>query len=151
MSRFIQWFNDSRGESILVRAAITHVFFESIHPFEDGNGRIGRALVEKALSQSLGHPTLVAVSQGIIRRKKEYYEALGFCNRTLEINAWIQFFSEVILQSQEESVSLIRFLAEKSRLMSELKGQLNERQEKVLLRMFAEGLKGFSGGLNAEN
>lgn len=152
MAQFIQWFNHSRGdESILARAAVVHVFFESIHPFEDGNGRIGRALVEKALSQSLGHPTLLAVSQGIVRRKKEYYEALGFCNRTLEINSWIQFFAEVILESQEESVSLIRFLAEKSRLMNELKGQLNERQEKVLLRMFAEGLKGFSGGLSAEN
>ncbi|MBU6384150.1 MAG: Fic family protein [Verrucomicrobia bacterium] len=152
MSRFIQWFNDSKEkEPALVRAAITHVYFESIHPFEDGNGRIGRALVEKALSQGLGSPTLLAVSQGIVRRKKEYYQALAACNRTLDIQNWIQFFAEVILESQAESLSLIHFLIEKSRILNELKNHLNERQEKVLLRMFAEGLKGFSGGLSAEN
>lgn len=152
MSRFIKWFNDSRNkESILTRAAIAHVYFESIHPFEDGNGRIGRALVEKVLSQGLGNPTLFAISQGIVRRKKEYYQALAFCNRTLDIQNWIEFFAKVILESQEEAFSLIRFLIAKTRIMHELKGQLNERQEKALLRIFAEGLKGFSGGLSAEN
>ncbi len=152
MNRFIQWFNDSRNEEpILVRAAIAHIYFESIHPFEDGNGRIGRVLVEKALSQGLGNPTLFAVSEGVVRRKKEYYAALASCNRTLKIQNWIQFFAEVILESQKESLSLIRFLIGKSKLMNRLKGQINLRQEKVLLRIFAEGLKGFSGGLSAEN
>ena len=148
----LTWFNQSKQHgSILVRAAITHVYFESIHPFEDGNGRIGRALVEKALSQSLDQPTLIAVSQVITRRKKEYYAALGLCNTTLDIDRWITFFSEVIVEAQEESLNLINFLLAKSKLMSELKGEINERQEKVLLRMFAEGVKGFSGGLSAEN
>lgn len=152
MTKFIRWFNDSRhDDSILVRAAIAHVYFESIHPFEDGNGRIGRALVEKALSQNLGEPTLIAISQCISRRKKEYYEALASCNRTLDIQKWIQFFAEVVVQSQEEALSLIDFLMKKSKLLSLLKDRLNERQEKVLMRMFAEGVKGFSGGLSAEN
>lgn len=152
MTQFIQWFNESlTQESALVRAAITHIYFEIIHPFEDGNGRIGRALVEKALSQSLGEPVLLAVSQGIIRRKKEYYEALASCNRTLEIQNWIQFFAGVIIDSQNETLSLIYFLIAKSNLMNQLKGVLNNRQEKVLLRIFAEGVKGFSGGLSAEN
>lgn len=152
MSRFIRWFNDSKGdESALARAAVAHVYFESIHPFEDGNGRIGRALVEKALSQSLAHPTLIAVSQVITQRKKEYYEALGRCNRTLDIQSWIEFFSEVIVQSQEASRELIDFLMTKSKMMGRLEGQINQRQEKVLLRMFAEGPNGFVGGLSAEN
>lgn len=152
MTKFIQWFNDSiRNETVLVRAAIAHVYFESIHPFEDGNGRIGRILVEKALSQSLEHPTLIAVSQVITKRKKEYYDALASCNRTLEIQRWIQFFAEVIVQSQEEALSLINFLMAKSRFMNQLKDKINDRQEKVLLRMFTEGPKGFSGGLSAEN
>jgi len=152
MSEFIEWYNSSRnGESALARASVAHVYFESIHPFEDGNGRIGRALVEKALSQNLGQPTLIAVSQVIARRKKEYYKALGMCNRTLDIRKWIEFFSEVIVQSQEESLALVNFLMAKSKLMNDLKGQINERQEKVLMRMFGEGIKGFSGGLSAEN
>lgn len=152
MTRFIRWFNDSvEEESALVRASVAHIYFESIHPFEDGNGRIGRALVEKALSQSVGHPTLMAVSQVIARRKKEYYESLARCNHTLNIQSWIEFFSVVIVQAQEESHTLIDFLMAKSQLMSRLKGHINERQEKVLLRMFSEGPKGFSGGLSAEN
>ncbi|NGX36617.1 MAG: Adenosine monophosphate-protein transferase SoFic, partial [Candidatus Anoxychlamydiales bacterium] len=146
MNRFIKWFNDSRNEnSILIRAAIAHVYFESIHPFEDGNGRLGRALVEKSLSQSLKKPTLIAVSQVITRRKKEYYSALGECNKTLNINKWVKFFAEVIVEAQEESLRLVNFLMAKSQLMNNLIGKINRRQEKVLLRMFAEGPMGFSG------
>ncbi len=152
MTGFIKWFNGSiQKESPLVRAAIVHVYFESIHPFEDGNGRIGRALVEKALSQSLGHPILIAVSQIITKRKKEYYDALAGCNKTLDIQKWVKFFAKVIVQSQEEALSLINFLMAKSKLMNQLKNRINDRQEKVLLRMFAEGIKGFSEGLNAAN
>ncbi|MGA8165346.1 MAG: Fic family protein [Waddliaceae bacterium] len=74
MEDFVNCFNHSKEqEQALTRGAIVHLYFESIHPFEDGNGRIGRALVEKALSQCLGQPTLIAVSQVITRRKKEYY------------------------------------------------------------------------------
>ncbi|MFZ0565315.1 MAG: DUF4172 domain-containing protein [Chlamydiales bacterium] len=152
MTTFIRWFNDSeKGESALTRASVTHIYFESIHPFEDGNGRIGRVLVEKALSQSLKHPTLIAISEEIGKRKKEYYTALAACNRTLEIGHWLQFFSEMIVKAQEASLILIDFLMAKFKLMSSLQGKINERQEKVLLRMFAEGPKGFTGGLSAEN
>lgn len=69
MDKFIKWFNDSKEKSTLTKAAITYVYFESIHPFEDGNGRIGRALVEKSLSQSLNQSTLIAVTE-ITKRKK---------------------------------------------------------------------------------
>ncbi|NGX62371.1 MAG: Adenosine monophosphate-protein transferase SoFic [Chlamydiae bacterium] len=152
MSRYIDWFNQSRNqESTLARAGSAHAYFESIHPFEDGNGRIGRALVEKALSQSLGQASLLAISQEISRRKKEYYTALGTCNRTLEIGTWLLFFANVIVHAQEESLALINFLLDKSKLLNSLKGKINSRQEKVLLRMFAEGRKGFTGGLSAKN
>ncbi len=70
MATFIDWFN-STSVSILGKAAIAHVYFESIHPFEDGNGRIGRVLVEKALSQGIGYPILIAVSKVIEKQKKE--------------------------------------------------------------------------------
>jgi len=152
MIRFIDWFNESKKmEPALARAALAHVYFESIHPFEDGNGRIGRALVEKALSQKLGQPTLIAASQVITKRKNEYYEALGTCNRSLDAGKWVSFFSEVLVQSQEESLLQINFLMAKSQLMNQLKGKINDRQERVLLRMFREGVEGFSGGLSASN
>ena len=152
MNRFIEWFNSpAQKESTLARAAITHLYFESIHPFEDGNGRIGRALVEKSLSQALNHPTLIAVSREISSRKKEYYTKLAACNHTLEITEWIHFFADIILHAQGESFRLINFLMAKSRIMHSLDGKINPRQEKVLLRIFAEGPNGFAGGLSAEN
>src|SRR5579883_2135626 len=58
----------------------THLYFESIHPFEDGNGRIGRAIAEKTLAQSLGQPTLTALAATILARRKSYYEALEAAN-----------------------------------------------------------------------
>jgi Fic family protein len=152
MTKFIKWFNDSKNKtSVLARAAIAHIYFETIHPFEDGNGRVGRAIVEKSLSQSLEKRALISISQIITKRKKEYYAKLCECNKTLNIGRWVIFFAEVIVQAQEESFSLINFLMAKSKLMNELKSKINQRQEKVLLRMFEEGIKGFSGGLSAEN
>ncbi|MBA3721445.1 MAG: Fic family protein [Parachlamydiaceae bacterium] len=152
MSVFIDWFNStSLSEPILGRAAIAHVYFESIHPFEDGNGRIGRLLVEKILSQGVERPILIAVSKVLEKRKKEYYTALESCNRTLEVEYWVEFFTDVVLQAQGDSMSLLYFLIEKTKLFTMLSGQLNPRQEKVLLRMFEEGLTGFKGGLSAKN
>lgn len=152
MQGFIDWFNTSGGSgSILERAAIGHLYFESIHPFEDGNGRIGRLLVEKILSQGIGRPLLIAVSNILEKRKKEYYAALEKCNRSLEAQHWVEFFTDVILQAQEESIHLVQFLIEKSKMFTALTGQINPRQEKALRRLFAEGPKGFQGGLSAEN
>lgn len=151
MARFIDWFNGSKKESILGTAAIAHVYFESIHPFEDGNGRIGRALVEKILSQSIGRPILIAISKVLENDKKSYYAALEKCNKTLDIDPWIHFFAHAILKAQQGSLKLLYFLIAKAKFLSALSGQLNARQEKAVLRMLAEGLNGFKGGLSAEN
>lgn len=152
MTSFIDWFNSKgHSEPILGRAAIAHVYFESIHPFEDGNGRIGRVLVEKVLSQGIEQSVLIAVSKILEKRKKEYYSELEKCNRTLDVGGWVEFFSNAILQAQEESLNLLYFLINKSKMLTALSGQLNPRQEKALLRMFDEGLNGFQGGLSAEN
>lgn len=150
MDRYIKWYNSFSG-SILAKAAIAHVYFESIHPFEDGNGRIGRLLSEKVLSQGVGRPVLIAISKTLERRKKEYYAALERCNRTLDIPDWVEFFAHVVLQAQEESMNQLYFLIEKSKILNALSDQLNPRQIKALLRMFAEGPNGFKGGLSAEN
>lgn len=152
MTAFMSWFNCSnKSGSVLERAAVAHLYFESIHPFEDGNGRIGRILVEKILSQEFEKPVLLSISDILQKRKKEYYLELGKCNQTLHIQEWVDFFSNVILEAQKESVQLLYFLIEKSKIMTALYGQINSRQEKALLRMFEEGPKGFVGGLSAEN
>ncbi len=150
MEKFIHWFN-SPSPSVLGRAAFAHIYFESIHPFEDGNGRIGRVLSEKILSQGVGRPILIAISKLLEKRRKEYYGALEKCNRTLEAEEWVEFFSRIILEAHEEAMLLLYFLVEKSKMLHNLSDSLNPRQMKALLRIFEEGPNGFKGGLSAEN
>ena len=154
MAQFINWFNKTEKEqklSALVRAAISHLYFESIHPFEDGNGRIGRALIIKSLSQSLGYPLLLGLSQIIQDEKKAYYDALERNNKGLEISEWITYFCETILKAQDYTQHLINFTIEKGKFYQRFSHQLNERQKKVVGRMFQEGIYGFEGGLSAKN
>jgi len=156
MDRFIKWFANSapNGKTPLpplTRAGIAHLYFVCIHPFEDGNGRIGRAIAEKALSENLGAPTLIALSQTIESKRKAYYDALEHNNKNKEITDWLIYFSEIILKAQNYSLSMIDFLIEKTKLYDRVRGQLNARQEKVIERIFREGIHGFKGGLSAEN
>lgn len=150
MEQFIRWYNGYQG-STLVKAAIAHLYFEMIHPFEDGNGRIGRLLIEKVLSQGLGKPVLIAVSRVFERRKKEYYEALGRCNCTLDVQPWIHFFAGSVLEAQVESIQILEFLIKKTKFFLLFKEKLNPRQENALLKIFDEGIDGFKGGLSATN
>ncbi len=152
MDEFIKWFNTSKSTlTPLARAAIAHLYFVSIHPFEDGNGRIARALAIKALSQSNKQPMLTSFSTIIEAGRKKYYKTLGDNNRGLEIGDWINYLGKTFIESQNHTQKLIEFLLAKTRLYDEIKGKINPRQDKVLKRIFAEGLDGFEGGLSAEN
>jgi len=155
MERFIDWFNATASNGTtplptLLRAAIAHLYFVSIHPFEDGNGRIGRAIAEKALAQCLGQPTLIAIAYTIERDKKTYYSALEQANKQNEITAWLIYFAKTIINAQSYTATWIDFLIKKAKLYDRLRGQINPRQEKALARMFREGPDGFTGGLSAE-
>lgn len=156
MKAFMAWFNKTApGGSAplppLTRAGIAHLYFVCIHPFEDGNGRIGRALSEKVLSQCLGQPTLMALSQTIQNKRKAYYDALEQNNKDNKITSWLVYFSETILQAQACTQTWVDFLIKKTKLHDRFRGQLGERQQKVISRIFREGPQGFKGGLSAEN
>ena len=156
MDSFVRWFNHtapigSAALPALMRAGIAHLYFATIHPFEDGNGRIARALAEKALSQAVDQPTLIALSQTIEKNKKSYYEALHRSSRDNEITAWLGYFADTVLQAQDTTQRMIDFLIQKTKLYDKAKNQLNGRQEKALARIFREGVEGFKGGLSAEN
>ncbi len=156
MNAFIRWFNATapgEKESLpaLTRSGIAHLYFVSIHPFEDGNGRIGRAISEKVLSQAVGQPTLVALSQTIEAGRKDYYKHLELNNKGTEITDWLVYFAKSVLAAQNYTQRLIDYLIEKTKLYEKVKVRLNPRQEKVFERMFREELKGFQGGLSAEN
>ncbi|MHB1946626.1 MAG: Fic family protein [Gammaproteobacteria bacterium] len=156
MDKFIRWFNNTapgKPKAIgfaPVRAAIAHLYFESIHPFEDGNGRIGRAIAEKALSQGFGYPVILSLSQAIETDKKAYYAALNSASKSNEITAWIRYFVNVILVALTEVEKQINFIIKKSAFFDAFKDVLNERQLKVVRRMMQAGTKGFEGGMSAK-
>jgi Fic family protein len=155
MKLFIQWFNDTAPGGKLeikkapVRSAIAHLYLESIHPFEDGNGRIGRAIAEKALSQTMGRPALLSLSKTIESDKKLYYDSLGRAQQSNEITPWIAYFIKTTLQAQSDVEAQIEFTLKKTKFFDRFNNKLNDRQLTVIRRMLAEGTKGFEGGMNA--
>lgn len=155
MRQFIQWFNDTAPGGKLeikkapVRSAIAHLYFETIHPFEDGNGRIGRAIAEKALSQTIGRPVLLSLSRTIEANKKLYYDSLEKARQSNEITPWIAYFIKTALDAQTEAEEQIEFTLKKIRFFDRFKHKLNDRQLTVIRRMLEEGPKGFEGGMNA--
>jgi Fic family protein len=155
MEAFINWFNDTApgGKAGInkppVRAALTHLYFESIHPFEDGNGRIGRALAEKALAQGIGRPILLSLSRTIERNKNAYYEALESAQKDNEVSKWVQYFVQVCVDAQTEAVNEIGFTMKKGQFFNRHRHHLNSRQLTVIRRMLEEGPRGFDGGMNA--
>jgi Fic family protein len=155
MKAFIQWFNDTAPggpqeiNKAPIRAAIAHLYFESIHPFEDGNGRIGRAIAEKALSQTIGRPVLLSLSRTIEADKNRYYTALEKAQRANEITDWINYFVQTTLAAQTEAEVQVEFTLKKAKFFDQYRDQLNERQLTVVRRMLEEGPTGFEGGMNA--
>lgn len=149
MNRFVDWFNSKNISNPLIKAAIAHLYFESIHPFEDGNGRIGRVVAEKALSIGLGSPILFSISTTIERQRSLYYSKLNEASKTLQIDEWVTWFCEMIVVSQHEFESLITFSIKKTAFFNTFSNSMNERQQKVIGRMLEEG-QHFEGGMSTK-
>jgi Fic family protein len=155
MEAFLTWYARTAPDGdkplpILTRAALAHLYFVTIHPFEDGNGRIARAIAEKSLAEGLGHPALIPLSQTINRARKTYYHQLAQSNHTLEITSWVLYFAQTILDALTHAQELVNFLIAKTKFHDRHRGHFNERQEKAIARIFREGPEGFTGGLSAE-
>jgi len=156
MKRFLYWFNEAGPGAVNeikkgpIRAAIAHLYFESIHPFEDGNGRIGRAIAEKALSQAAGHPVLLSLSLSIEAKKKEYYKALEKAQSSHDITPWMEYFLDTNSAAQIASEAQIHFIVAKAHFFDLHTNKLNKRQLQVIQPMFEEGAKGFIGGMSAK-
>jgi Fic family protein len=139
MEKFIGWFNKSapggkEPMTPLVRAGIAHIYFVSIHPFEDGNGRIGRGIVEKSLSQNMGQPTLIAISSTIDDRKREYYEELAAQSTGNDVTNWLVYFGKTIISAQKQTIKHIDFIITKAKLFDTHKKNLNPRMYQLLLQ-----------------
>ena len=154
MGEFLRWFADSAkdGTDALERAAIAHLWFETIHPFEDGNGRIGRAIVDLALAQGSGVSVpLYRMSSRLSANREEYYQELELAQRgTLEATRWAAWFiGEFRVGCRESEETIDRSLA-KARFWARLaRVSLSDRQRKVVNVLLDAGPGGFEGGLSA--
>lgn len=165
MAHFLQWFADSKrvrnGASAsqdnavdgLARAAIAQVWFESIHPFEDGNGRIGRAIVDMALAQHFRQPVrLYSLSRQLKTARSGYYDALNQAQRgDTDVTKWVQWFAGQCTAACLVASQVIDQAIEKKRFWDQGRAaDLSDRHRKVLQRLLDAGDGGFEGGLNAE-
>lgn len=156
MQAFIAWFNRTAPDGptplpALTRAGLGHLYFESVHPYEDGNGRLGRALAEKSLAQNIGQPSLIALSYTIERDRKAYYDQLEAHQKSLEITDWLVWFAKTVLTAQQATLDRVAFFIAKAHFYDLHRNQMNDRQGKAVERMFREGPAGFIGGLSADN
>jgi Fic family protein len=156
MDQYLAWFNRTGPGAetplpALSRAGLSHLYFESIHPFEDGNGRLGRALAEKSLAQNIGQPSLIALAFVIERHRKTYYDQLEQHQKTLDVTPWLLWFGEAVLTAQQVTLDRVGFFIAKAHFYDRYRDTLNDRQTKVIERIFREGPEGFKGGLSAEN
>ncbi|MEY4969021.1 MAG: hypothetical protein RLZZ261_792 [Bacteroidota bacterium] len=155
MQRFIDWFNRTGPNgrdwipSAPVRAALVHLYFETLHPYEDGNGRIGRMLAEKALVQTTGFAQPLSLSSSLECHRSEYYRQLELAQRSPSRLEWVRYFVEVVRSAQLRGHDTLDFTVKKLRFYSTFGHLFNSAHEKVIARMFAAGPEGFKGGMSA--
>ncbi len=158
MDKFLDWYNSTNPANKdapeipgPIRAGVAHLWFESIHPFEDGNGRVGRAIADHALSQSLERPTIACLATAINEDRKTYYGELNRASRgELDINPFIDYFTSTVNKAQEIAKEEVDFVLNKARFYELFGEKISVRQGKVITRMFAEGRKGFEGGMSTK-
>ena len=143
MEEFMYWFNNETGISQIIRSAIAHLVFVSIHPFDDGNGRIGRAIADMALAAiGGGNGRFFSMSREIEKEKKEYYAILEktqrFCHDG-DITPWLEWFVACLGRAVDSSLETLSGILNKSVFWREFSGvELSQRQKKVL-NIFLDG------------
>jgi Fic family protein len=148
MKQFLDWFNNNVETDLVLKAAIAHLWFVTIHPFEDGNGRITRALTDTLLAQSdKSNQRFYSMSAQIRIQRKEYYELLETTQKgNLDITEWIQWFLTCLINSLKATDSLLVSILVKADFWTKhAKTLLNERQKQLLNKL----LDGFEGKLTS--
>jgi Fic family protein len=146
MARFIKWCDTTSDIDPVIKSALAHFWFVTIHPFEDGNGRIARAIADMMLSRSeKSAQRFYSMSAQIQRERNAYYDVLESCQRgTLDITAWIEWFLNCLKHALDSSAHLLESVLVKAHFWKAHAGEsFNDRQRKVINRM----LDGFEGKL----
>ena len=148
MTRFLDWFNTNNELDLVLKAAIAHLWFITIHPFDDGNGRIARALTDMLLAQSdRSTQRFYSMSAQIRIERKQYYEILEKTQKgDLDITDWIKWFLGCLINALKSTdIILNRVLFKADFWNRHAKTVMNERQKKLLNKI----LDGFEGKLTS--
>ena len=152
LDRFLGWFNHApTGLDGLIRAGLAHLWFVTLHPFEDGNGRLARAVTDLAMAQDERQALrLFSLSAQILREREAYYAVLERIQRGgLDVSAWLGWFLEQIAAAADAAEQTIARTLTKARFwLRHQTTDLNPRQRKVLNRLLDAGVDGFEGGMN---
>jgi Fic family protein len=147
MRIFLDWFNLDQSTDLVIKAAIAHVWFVTIHPFEDGNGRISRALSDMILARSDEQSyRFYSMSTQIRKERNSYYKLLENTQKSgLDITNWIEWFLNCLLNALENSESLFEKIIYKHHFwVTHANTPINNRQQKILNLLLDE----FEGALN---
>jgi Fic family protein len=151
VKHLLSWFNKPPANlDGLMRAGLAHAWFELIHPFEDGNGRVGRALLDRALAQDERRSSrLYSLAPRFMAVRGDYYDALQALSRgNLDATDWLQWFLEQVIVACGDSARTVERVLQKARFwMRHAQSGFNERQRKALNVMLDVGQGGFVGGM----
>jgi Fic family protein len=153
MAVFLDSVNRPSEVDNIVKAAIAHLWFETLHPFEDGNGRVGRALIDLILARDAGETgRLFRISQRLLDVQGEYYDQLASAQHgDLDITAWIIWFVEQFHIACSNAAAIIDLSLEKGRFWANhAELSLTERQRKVVNLLLDAGPNGFEGGMSTK-
>jgi len=154
MERFLSWWREQRGAlEGIIRAAVTHFWFVTIHPFDDGNGRLARALTDMALAQDdRQRVRAYSLSAQIMADREKYYDILEQCQKgTCDITPWLLWFLECFTRAIRRSEDILDGVFTRSEFWRRYDHLLlTERQKKVINRLLEEGPGGFEGGLTTK-
>jgi len=154
MTNFIILVNNHTETNIVIKAAIAHLYFILIHPFEDGNGRITRAITDYVLIQTnLVNANFYSIASAIHQNRKEYYDILDTTckSSTLDITAWIEWFLKILHQSIDETLAKVEAIKIKTQFWDKhINTKLNERQKKVIQKMLSYLPNEFQGGMRVK-
>lgn len=155
LDAFLAWFASSRSDPALdpiLRAGIAHFWFVTLHPFDDGNGRLTRALTDLALAQGERQAVrLYAMSASILDDRSGYYRIMESSQKDgLDVTAWLEWFLATLLKSLEQALQRIQRVLGKARFWQAHRSDgLSSEQLKVLNRLLDGGEKGFEDGISA--
>lgn len=151
MSQFLSWWRKSnQGVNGIIRAGIAHFYFVTLHPFDDGNGRLARVITDMALAEDDSFPhRYYSMSQAIVASKAEYYNILEISQKgNSDITKWLSWFMQCLLTALSNSDSLLKNIFIKTTFWQKnYHTPLNQRQQKVINKMLDAGQGNFVGDL----